>query len=150
MPSSRLQGTEPNWPTVARAAMRASVVALSVLGETELSVRHAQETGHVVSAMDPEYFSMLAAMLIPDTELYRQWRQGTFELPQTEDLLRKLRRVVAHCDGLSRCVFRTDHASNYLPLAPALSRDKADLLAAIDEALAQERSALLPEPWRGL
>jgi hypothetical protein len=62
----------------------------------------------------------------------------------------QLRRVIAHCAGLSRCVFRTNHASNYLPLAGTLSRDKAELLAAIDEALAEGRSALRPEAWRAL
>jgi radical SAM superfamily enzyme YgiQ (UPF0313 family) len=133
-----------------RAGMRASVIALLGLGGTELSVRHAEETGRVVSAMDPEYFSMLTVMLVPGTELYRQWRQGTFELPQPEDLLRELRQVIAHCDGLSRCVFRTNHASNYLPLAGTLSRDKGELLVAIDEALAQGTSALRPEAWRAL
>ena len=69
--------------------MRASVIGLLGLGGTELSVQHAEETGRVVSAMDPEYFSMLTVMLIPGTELYRQWRQGTFELPQPEDLLQR-------------------------------------------------------------
>ena len=121
-----------------RAEIRASVIGLLGLGGTEISAEHAEATGRVVGAMDPEYFSMLTVMLIPGTELYRQWRQGTFKLPEPEDLLHELRQVIAHCDGLSRCVFRTDHASNYLPLAGTLSREKAELLAAIDEAPAQE------------
>jgi len=133
-----------------RAEMRTSVIALLGLGGKELSAEHARETARVVSAMDPEYFSMLTLMLIPGTELHRQWRQSTFELPEPEDLLGELRQVIAHCDGLSRCVFRTNHASNYLPLAGTLSRDKAELLGAIDEAMAQGRSALRPEAWRAL
>ena len=133
-----------------RADIRASVIGLLGLGGTELSAEHAEETGRVVSAMDPEYFSMLTVMLIPGTELYKQRQQGTFELPQPEDLLQELRQVIARCDNLSRCIFRTDHASNYLPLAGTLSRDKAELLASIDEAQAQGRSALRPEAWRAL
>lgn len=133
-----------------RAEMRASVIGLLGLGGTELSAEHAEETGRVVSAMDPEYFSMLTVMLIPGTELHRQSQQGTFELPQPQDLLRELRQVIAHCDGLSRCVFRSNHASNYLPLAGTLSRDKTELLASIDEALIQGPSALRPEAWRAL
>ena len=132
------------------AGMRASVIGLLGLGGMELSAEHAEATGRVVSAMDPEYFSMLTVMFIPGTELYGQWRQGTFKLPEPEDLLQELRQVIAHCDGLSRCVFRTNHASNYLPLAGTLSRDKAELLAAIDGAVAQGRSALRPEAWRAL
>lgn len=49
------------------------------------------------------------------------------------------RRVIDHLDDLIHCVFRTNHASNYLPLA-----------ATLDEALARGRAALRPEAWRGL
>ena len=115
-----------------QAGMRASVIGLLGLGGTELSAEHAEATGRVVSVMDPEYFSMLTVMLIPGTELHRQRRQGAFKLPVPEDLLLELRQVIEKCDGLSRCVFRTDHASNYLPLAGTLSRNKAELLASID------------------
>jgi radical SAM superfamily enzyme YgiQ (UPF0313 family) len=133
-----------------RAAVRASVIAILGLGGTELSARHAEETARVVSAMDPEYLSLLTLMLVPGTELYRQCRSGRFELPEPAGLLHELRRVIAGLDGLSRCIFRTNHASNYLPLAGTLSRDKARLLAAIDEALPRGRSALRPEAWRAL
>jgi radical SAM superfamily enzyme YgiQ (UPF0313 family) len=130
------------------AGMRASVIGLLGLGGKELSAEHAEATGRVVSAMDPEYFSMLTVMLIPGTELQRQWQAGRFELPEPLELLGELRQVIANTDGLSRCVFRTNHASNYVPLAGTLSRDKAELLAALDGALALGPSALRPEAWR--
>jgi radical SAM superfamily enzyme YgiQ (UPF0313 family) len=132
------------------AGMRASVIGLLGLGGTELSGEHAEATGRVVSAMDPEYFSMLTVMLIPGTELHRQWQAGRFELPEPLELLGELRHVIANTDGLSRCVFRTNHASNYLPLAGTLSRDKTHLLAALDETLSRGQSALRPEAWRAL
>ncbi|MGD9101438.1 MAG: hypothetical protein PVF45_13235 [Anaerolineae bacterium] len=40
--------------------------------------------------------------------------------------------------------------SNYLPLAGTLPQEKARLLATLDAALAQGKSALRPESWRGL
>jgi radical SAM superfamily enzyme YgiQ (UPF0313 family) len=133
-----------------RAGIRASVIALLGLGGRELSGEHARETGRVVAAMDPEYLSMLTLMLVPGTELHRQCQQGEFALPEPLELLAELHGVVAQLDGLSRCVFRTNHASNYLPLAGTLSRDKPRLLAALDEALAQGPSILRPEAWRAL
>ncbi len=133
-----------------RAGIRASVIALLGLGGRELSREHARETGRVVAAMDPEYLSMLTLMLVPGTELHRQWQRGEFALPEPLELLAELREVVAQLDGLSRCVFRTNHASNYLPLAGTLSRDKPRLLAALDEALARGPSMLRPEAWRAL
>jgi len=133
-----------------RAGIRSSVIALLGLGGEELSAEHAEQTGRVVSAMDPEYLSILTLMLVPGTELDRQRRAGAFVLPGPEGMLHELRRLIAHLEGLSRCVFRTNHASNYLPLAGTLSRDKANLLATIDEALARGRSVLRPEAWRAL
>jgi radical SAM superfamily enzyme YgiQ (UPF0313 family) len=135
---------------VKRAGIRASVIALLGLGGRPLSTQHAEETGRVVRAMDPEYLSLLTLMLVPGTDLYLDWRAGTFQLPEPVDLLEEMRGLIAHLDGLSRCVFRTNHASNYLPLAGTLSRDKARLLAVIDEALTRGRSALRPEAWRAL
>ena len=133
-----------------RAGMRVSVIALLGIGGAELSSQHAEETGRVVSAMDPHYLSMLTLMLVPGTELYRQWQSGTFRLMEADDLLTELRQVVTHLSGLSRCIFRTNHASNYLPLAGTLSRDKARLLAVLDQARSQGPSALRPEEWRAL
>jgi len=133
-----------------RAGMRVSVIALLGLGGVELSREHAEATGRVASAMDPHYLSMLTLMLVPGTELHRQWQAGSFQLMEPEDLLGELAHVVTHLDGLTRCVFRTNHASNYLPLAGTLSRDKERLLATLEQAVGQGRSALRPEGWRAL
>jgi len=132
------------------AGIRTSVIALLGLGGTELSTEHAEQTGRVVSAMDPEYLSMLTLMLVPGTELHRQWQEGAFELPGPLELLGELRQVIAATDGLTRCVFRTNHASNYLPLAGTLSRDRDRLLASLDEAVRRGPSSLRPEAWRAL
>jgi radical SAM superfamily enzyme YgiQ (UPF0313 family) len=135
----------------ARAAgMRASVIAILGIAGPELSSAQAEETGRVVSEMDPDFFSLLTLMLVPGTELHRQWQAGEFQLMTPEAMLAELRQVIGHLDGLSHCVFRTNHASNYLPLAGTLPQDKARLLATLDEALARGRAALRPEAWRAL
>jgi radical SAM superfamily enzyme YgiQ (UPF0313 family) len=130
--------------------MRVSVIALLGLGGVELSEQHAEGTAEAVGAMDPQYLSMLTLMLVPGTPLHRQWQTGEFQLPEPEALLGELRRVIAGTEGLTRCVFRTNHASNYVPLAGTLSRDKERLLAVLDRALSQGRQAFRPEAWRGL
>ena len=132
------------------AGMRVSVIGLLGIGGPELSAAHARATGRVVSAMDPDYFSMLTLMLIPGTELHRQWEAGAFQLMEPGAMLVELRQVIAHLDGLSQCVFRTNHASNYVPLAGTLPQDKERLLATLDDALVRGRSALRPEAWRAL
>ncbi len=135
----------------ARAAgIRTSVIAILGIGGPELSSVHAEATGRAVSAMDPDYFSMLTLMLVPGTELNRQWQTGAFQLLDPEAMLLELRQVILHLNGLSHCVFRTNHASNFLPLAGTLPRDKEQLLATLDAALARGTAALRPDAWRGL
>lgn len=133
-----------------RAGIRVSVIALLGIGGADLSAVHAKETGRIVSEMDPQYLSLLTLMLVPGTDLYCQWGAGHFQMLQPEQLLAEMRRIIVHLDGLTRCVFRTNHASNYLPLAGTLSRDKDALLAKLDQALAEGGSSLRPEAWRAL
>jgi radical SAM superfamily enzyme YgiQ (UPF0313 family) len=132
------------------AGMRVSVIALLGIGGPELSLEHAQATGRVVSAMDPRYLSLLTLMLVPGTPLHQQWQDGVFEMMDPESLLAELRHVIQHLEGLRGCVFRTNHASNYLPLAGTLPKDKHRLLDTLDAALLQGKRALRPEAWRGL
>ncbi len=132
------------------AGMQVSAIGILGIAGPELSALHAEATGQVVSAMDPHYFSMLTLMLVPDTELYLEWQSGTFQLMEPEVMLAELRQVIGHLDGLSHCIFRTNHASNYLPLAGTLPQDKEHLLAMLDAALEQGRSVLRPEFWRAL
>ena len=132
------------------AGIRVSVIALLGLGGPELSREHAEATGRVVSAMDPRYLSLLTLMLVPGTPLHQDWCDGTFQLLEPAAMLIELRQVIVHLEGLSGCIFRTNHASNYVPLAGTLPKDKLHLLTTLDAALARGRSGLRPEAWRGL
>lgn len=132
------------------AGIRVSVIGLLGLGGPELSAAHAEATGRVVSAMDPRYLSLLTLMLVPGTPLDRQWREGTFRLLEPEALLGELHQVILHLDGLSGCIFRTNHASNYLPLAGTLPKDKPRLLETLETAISRGREVLRPEAWRAL
>ncbi|MFV1966938.1 MAG: radical SAM protein [Pirellulaceae bacterium] len=132
------------------AGLRVSVIAILGIGGRERSLEHAEATGRVVSAMDPRYLSLLTLMLVPGTPLHQEWQQGTFDLLEPEEMLAELRHVVHNIRGLSGCIFRTNHASNYLPLEGTLPKDKHALIAILDEALARGRSVFRPEAWRGL
>ena len=69
---------------------------------------------------------------------------------EAEEMLAELRLLIQNLDGLTRCVFRTNHASNYLPLRGTLPEDKDRLLKILDNALIQGKDTLRPEAWRGL
>jgi hypothetical protein len=71
-------------------------------------------------------------------------------LPDEIGMLRELRAIVAHTD-VSDCLFRSNHASNYLPVGGHLPDDKPAMLARLDRVLqAPEAAQLRPETWRAL
>jgi len=131
-------------------SLKMSVIGILGLGGREFSERHAIATGQAVSAMDPAYFSLLTLMVVPGTELYRQYKAGQFVLIEPLEMLKEMRVMIQHIEGVSCCVFRTNHASNYLPLAGTLPQDKERLLATLDRALAEGESVLRPEYLRAL
>ena len=98
--------------------------------------------------MDPEFFSALTVTVVPGTPLHTLQRRDRFTVPVTDSLLRELRTIV-DCARPTDALFRTNHASNYLPLAGRLPRDRERIVAVIDQALAGQ-VPLRPEWGRGL
>ena len=130
------------------AHMQVSVIALLGVGGETLSREHAQDTAKVISQMGPDYFSALTLTLVPGTELFEQAQSGSFLPLSPEDSLRELGQMIAAIDSNVPIVFRTNHASNYVPLRGVLSEDKEQMLKQIQWAL--ENKALRPERLRGL
>jgi len=129
------------------AGMEVSVIALlGVAGDR--SAEHAAATADLVTAMDPEYFAALTVTVVPGTPLHTLERRGRFAVPPVPDLLRELRTMVDRARPAD-AMFRTNHASNYLPLGGRLPRDRARIVQVIDAALAG-RIPLRPEGHRGL
>jgi len=132
------------------AGLAVSVIAVLGLGGVDLWEQHAVDTGRAVSRMDPAYFSLLSLMVVPGTELHRLVSAGEFVVPEPLEMLKEMRVIIENIEAVSHCVFRTNHASNYLPLAGTLPQDKERLLVTIDQALAEGESVLRPEYLRAL
>ncbi|MEM7604330.1 MAG: radical SAM protein [Myxococcota bacterium] len=129
------------------AGMEMSVIALLGIA-SDRSEEHAQNTAKLVTAMDPAFFSALTVTVVPGTPLAKLQKKGRFEVPAVPELLRELKAMVANA-APTDCLFRTNHASNYLPLGGRLPADSERIVAVIDEALAG-RVPLRPEHHRGL
>lgn len=116
------------------AGIRLSVTAVSGLGGRELEKEHAKETARALSAMNPEYVGLLTLEVCEGTPLKDWIREGKFILLDPKEILLETRDIIEllDCPG---CIFRMNHASNYLTLAGTLNEDKQNLLDRIDEAL---------------
>jgi radical SAM superfamily enzyme YgiQ (UPF0313 family) len=116
------------------AGMRQSVIFLLGAGGAERSVEHATASARLATAMAPEYLSALTLMLVPSTPIYRLAETKRFELPTVDALLRELRILFAESNP-GETIFHSNHASNYLPIAGRLPRDREFILQQIDAAL---------------
>jgi radical SAM superfamily enzyme YgiQ (UPF0313 family) len=130
------------------AGMQQSLIFLLGAGGRERSEEHARASGRLATAMDPRFLSTLTLTVVPGTPLARLEQQGRFQLPAVQGLLTELRWFIEEAQP-SAAIFRSDHASNYLPIGGRLPRDRESILAAIDQALAG-RVSLRPEWARGL
>jgi radical SAM superfamily enzyme YgiQ (UPF0313 family) len=133
---------------VRAAGIKLSVTVLLGIAGREGSLEHARATGELLSAMDPNYVGALTVMLIPGTPLHEDFTSGKFELPDERGFLLELREMIAHTN-LSRGLFFSNHASNYLPVKARLPKGKQQALDQIDGALRGEID-LRPEWMRAL
>jgi radical SAM superfamily enzyme YgiQ (UPF0313 family) len=133
----------------ARAAgMEQSLIFLLGAGGVARSEAHARASGRLATAMDPRFLSTLTLTVVPGTPLARRQEEGRFRLPDLQGLLTELRWFLEEARPRA-AVFRSDHASNHLPIQGRLPRDREALLASVDAALAGRRP-LRPEWARGL
>ena len=130
------------------AGIKLSITVLLGLAGPDRSEIHAKATGRALSEIDPEYVGALTLMLIPGTPMFQAWESGAFILLEPEGMLKELRTMIAHTD-LSRGLFMTNHASNYLPIRARMPKDKENALKMIDDALAG-KTPLRPVWTRGL
>jgi len=130
------------------AGIKLSAIFLLGAGGKDRSDEHAKASAALASEMDPRFVSLLTLTVIPGTPIARQVERGEFAVPDVPGLLRELRTFIAEA-APTDAVFRTNHASNWLPLSGRLPRDRDAMLLSIDGALAGQ-IPLRPEWSRGL
>ncbi|MBW1784513.1 MAG: radical SAM protein, partial [Deltaproteobacteria bacterium] len=133
---------------VREAGIKLSVTVLLGIAGRERSLEHARATGELLSKMDPNYVGALTVMVIPGTPLHEAYENGAYEIPTEKELLLELREMIAHTH-LTRGLFFSNHASNYLPIKARLPKGKQDALDQIDSALRGD-IGLRPEWMRAL
>jgi len=130
------------------AGMKLSVTVLLGIAGRDRSIIHAQSTGALLSKMSPEHTGALTVMLIPGTPLYDDYEKGIFILPSQKELLIELKEMIASTH-ITRGLFLSNHASNYLPLKIRMPKDKQKAIETIEMAI-NNKIGLKPEWMRGL
>jgi len=125
-------------------------VLLGLGGRTPKAVEHALNTAKICNEMNPDYISPLTLMLVPGTEMYRREQRGEFELPGPFEILEEMRILIENLE-VEECEFRSNHASNYLPIKGRLPDAKQKILDLINQMIKRnDRNYLRPDYMRGL
>lgn len=116
------------------SGIKLSVTLISGIGGREDSKTHALESAKVLNEMKPDYVGLLTLLLEENTQLYKEVQEGKFELLSPIEVLEETRILVENLN-IDNCIFRSNHASNYVPLRGTLMKDKELILKQIDEGI---------------
>ncbi|MEE8320959.1 MAG: radical SAM protein [Gammaproteobacteria bacterium] len=136
-----------------RAGLLISATIILGLGGKSLWKEHIDGTIDLINRLELDYLSTLQLTLDPSvTDLFveRYERRGGKFIPQDDTgILQEQMRLIAGIDTLKPVIFRSNHASNALPLKGILPEDRDALLKALCTAQSGE-TMLRPEWLRGL
>ncbi len=132
------------------AGVAISTMILLGAGGRAGSLEHAVASARVINSIRPRFVSTLVMTPVEGTPLWDEAERGLVDELDPLELTRELREFVAGLE-LSGSIFRSNHASNFLPLAGTLPKDKARILAELDAVLARpDRARFVPDWMRGL
>ena len=123
----------------------------------ELSETHAIESADLVNKICPDddriwYIAFLTLMIPSGTEIFKLRGKGQFQEMNSSEIIRELKVFIENIEFHNRnaeCIFRCNHASNYLPIKGILDREKESILSTINYGLSHSE-ILRPEFYRGL
>lgn len=131
------------------AGIKASVTFISGLGGTEHMVEHAVDTASMISEMEPSYVGLLTLMVDPVAPIYNDIKDGTFRLLTAEEVLGETALMLKNINLTKKCVFRSNHASNYVSLKGDLPQDKERMMNQLKKAM-ENTNLIKDERFRAL
>lgn len=129
--------------------IKASVTFISGIAGKAGWEDHAVATGTMISQMEPSYVGLLTLMVDPDVPIAEEIRTGRLQLLSPEEVLEETDLLLQHVNVSRPCVFRSNHASNYLSLRGTLPQDREAMLQMIHRAM-KDRGMLKDERFRAL
>ena len=117
--------------------IKVSGMVLLGVGGKERSFVHAYETADMLSKGDPDYVGLLSLQVRPGAPIYKEWENGSFELPDKFQILKEL-EIIAENTDLTDGHFFSNHISNYLPIKAIYPSDKEATVKKIKDILSSK------------
>lgn len=119
---------------VVESGINLSTTLISGLGGRADSLEHAKESASIINEIKPQYVGLLTLIVEEGVPLYDDVKSGKFSLLTPKEVLLETKEMVKNIN-VDNCVFRSNHASNYVSLRGTLAKDKDLILAQIEEGL---------------
>lgn len=130
------------------SGMKLSVTLISGIGGKDKLLENAIESAKVINAVEPDYLGTLTLMIEPNTPMHKAVKSGKFQILNPDEAMFEMRELIKNIN-VKNCIFRSNHASNYMPIGGTLSKDKEKLIKLIDDVL-DGKFEYKPEGFRRL
>ena len=115
--------------------MEASVTFISGLAGKDGWEDHAIQTGTMITEMNPSYVGLLTLIVEPNVPMYDDIQSGKLRLLSPEEVMQETLLMLEHTHVDKKCVFRSNHASNYVSLRGDLPQDKEKMMDMLKKAM---------------
>ena len=119
---------------VKKCGINLSCMIISGLGGQSLWETHAVESAKVINSISPRFLSLLTLYIDGGTVLEKEIAAGNFKLLSPRQILEETKLMLENLQ-VNNCIFRSNHASNYIALQGTLNKDKAKLIKQVNAAL---------------
>ncbi|MGL4483511.1 MAG: radical SAM protein [Anaerovoracaceae bacterium] len=131
------------------SGIKASVTFISGIGGKPMWKEHAVDTGSMITEMNPSFVGLLTLMVESTAPLSQDIYSGKFQMLSPEEVVAETFLLLENINVEKNCVFRSNHASNYVSLRGDLPEDKDRMLAQLKAAM-EDSGMLKDERFRAL
>ena len=117
------------------SGMKASVTFISGLAGKDGWEDHAIQTGTMISEMQPSYVGLLTLMVEPGVPMADDIQSGKLRLLSAEEVMAETLLMLQNTNVQKDCVFRSNHASNYVSLRGTLPADREKMMTLLRKAM---------------
>ena len=120
---------------IEKVGIKASVTFIIGLAGKDGWEDHAIQTGTMITEMNASYVSLLTLLVDPQAPMYEDIQSGRLKLLTPQEVLAETHLMLENANPEKTCIFRSNHASNYLSLKGDLPQDRDRFLAQIEAAM---------------
>ena len=136
-----------------KANMKISATVILGLGGKKLSIQHIEDSAKLINSCEHINYLSTLQLGLSDTKednFFKRFekKNNEFIFCSDDEMLQEQKRFISLINPKKAIIFRSNHASNALPLKGTLPKDRDELLGVLNMAL-EDENLLRPKFLRG-